>query len=165
MNQRSMNIQVEKAQQGDLSALCLLNKQICQQHAQHAPNVFVIPSSEQITQYMQNILDHSDSEIWIAKLGNQAAGYVIARLTRNESVPFLTTHLVARIDTIVVDDEFQHCGIGQALFAACQQWCEQQGASEIRLEVMAFNQTAQRFYQQLGFSSQSHILSMSLSSN
>lgn len=42
---------------------------------------------------------------------------------------------------------------------ACGKWADSQGAQQIRLEVMAFNQTAQKFYEKLGFKDHSHIMS------
>nr|WP_241525448.1 GNAT family N-acetyltransferase [Vibrio cholerae] len=46
-------------------------------------------------------------------------------------------------------------GIGTQLMARCNDWAKSQGAEQIRLEVMAFNKSAQSFYVKLGFEEQS----------
>ena len=45
---------------------------------------------------------------------------------------------------------------------AFNQWAQSNGATELRLEVMEFNQGAQRFYESLGMVTQSRIMSMPL---
>ncbi|HFC9432720.1 TPA: GNAT family N-acetyltransferase [Vibrio cholerae] len=45
--------------------------------------------------------------------------------------------------------------MGTQLMARCNDWAKSQGAEQIRLEVMAFNKSAQSFYVKLGFEEQS----------
>ncbi|MEK2003074.1 GNAT family N-acetyltransferase [Vibrio parahaemolyticus] len=49
-------------------------------------------------------------------------------------------------------------GIGTQLMAKCSDWAKSQGAEQIKLEVMAFNGHAQKFYTKLGFAEQSKTL-------
>ncbi|RWS99112.1 GNAT family N-acetyltransferase, partial [Aeromonas caviae] len=49
-------------------------------------------------------------------------------------------------------------GIGRALIAHGDQWGKARGASQLRLEVMAFNERARALYERLGFKAQSQTM-------
>ncbi|WP_223954538.1 GNAT family N-acetyltransferase, partial [Aeromonas caviae] len=86
------------------------------------------------------------------------AGFLTARIDLNESVPFLSKLPVCRITTVVVDEGQRSRSIGRALIAHGDQWGKARGASQLRLEVMTFNERARALYEQLGFKAQSQTM-------
>ncbi|MDX7760486.1 GNAT family N-acetyltransferase [Aeromonas caviae] len=59
---------------------------------------------------------------------------------------------------VVVDEGQRSRGIGRALIAHGDQWGKARGASQLRLEVMAFNERARALYERLGFKAQSQTM-------
>ncbi|MEI4937998.1 GNAT family N-acetyltransferase, partial [Aeromonas caviae] len=90
--------------------------------------------------------------------GGGGAPFLTARIDLNESVPFLSKLPVCRITTVVVDEGQRSRGIGRALIAHGDQWGKARGASQLRLEVMAFNERARALYERLGFKAQSQTM-------
>ena len=94
----------------------------------------------------------------VAVVAGEVAGFLTARIDLNESVPFLSKLPVCRITTVVVDEGLRSRGIGRALIAHGDQWGKARGASQLRLEVMAFNERARALYERLGFKAQSQTM-------
>ena len=98
----------------------------------------------------------------VAESGREIHGLIIAMLSTQPSLPFLKHKKVCRIGTIVVSESQQKKGLGKQLMAEVEHWAKRRGATEIKLEVMEFNQGALRFYDTLGFRTQSRILSKTI---
>ncbi|MCA2016749.1 GNAT family N-acetyltransferase [Vibrio tritonius] len=148
---------IRQATAADIEALFTLNMQIGNLHFANAPEAFAQPS-EADKVFLLNALKDESRLFLVAKIDKNVVGYITATITQNETISFLVRCRICRIGTIVVDEHCRSQGIGQHLMQACRNWAKEQGAEQIRLEVMAFNESAQQFYTQLGFVNQSHIM-------
>ncbi|NGN97245.1 GNAT family N-acetyltransferase [Grimontia sp. S25] len=154
-------MEIRQATPLDIEEIFDIYKQIAQQHFDNAPNAFNPPSQEDKRFLLSKIQD----EAWwfaVAESEGQIVGYTMARLDKNETVPFLTNALICRLNTIVVNQNIQTKGVGRALIDACKKWAEENGAVEVRLEVMSFNENAVGFYEHIGFEKLSHTMCLSL---
>lgn len=145
---------IREAQSSDIDALLRLNYQIGMMHFENAPEAFVEPSSEE-KEFLLRALNDQSRLFLVAEISGDVVGFVTATVTQNEAVPFLVKTPICRVGTIVVDASVRVSGIGTQLMAKCTDWAKSQGAEQIRLEVMAFNSHAQKFYAKLGFEEQS----------
>jgi ribosomal-protein-alanine acetyltransferase len=82
---------------------------------------------------------------FMAKLGEQIAGFVIAYLENEEKKVF------GHIITLNVAPQFRHRGIAQVLLGEVERLLKQQGVDECRLEVREDNVAALRLYKKLGY--------------
>ncbi len=131
---------IRTATEQDIDAILALNRQIGQLHFEQVPEVFCPPSPEDRAFLLGAIADEARL-FCVAVVAGEVAGFLTARIDLNESVPFLSKLPVCRITTVVVDE-------GQ----------RSRGASQLRLEVMAFNERARALYEQLGFKAQSQTM-------
>ena len=145
---------IRKATEQDIDAILALNRQIGQLHFEQVPEVFCPPSPEDRAFLLGAIAD----EARLFCVAGEVAGFLTARIDLNESVPFLSKLPVCRITTVVVDEGQRSRGIGRALIAHGDQWGKARGASQLRLEVMAFNERARALYERLGFKAQSQTM-------
>ncbi|QUJ69110.1 GNAT family N-acetyltransferase [Photobacterium sp. GJ3] len=148
---------IRKAKTTDLTALLVLNEQIGMLHFENAPEAFIKPS-EADKEFLKHALSDPSRLFLVAEIENRVVGFLTAFISKNEAIPFLVRCPICRVGTIVVDENCRTSGVGTELMQACSRWAKSQGAAQIRLEVMAFNQPAQHFYEKLGFKAQSHIL-------
>jgi len=153
-----LNVTIRKATMDDIDALVELNRQIGELHFRHAPNVFAKPSAEE-KQFLADVLADDERLFIVVLVDSLVSGFLTAMIARNEAVPFLNKAPVCRVNTIVVDQQHQALGLGKNLMQQCQTWAIESGAEEMRLEVMEFNHSAQQFYDNLGFHTQSRIMS------
>ncbi len=148
---------IRKATEQDIDAILALNRQIGQLHFEQVPEVFCPPSPEDRAFLLGAIADEARL-FCVAVVAGKVAGFLTARIDLNESVPFLSKLPVCRITTVVVDEGLRSRGIGRALIAHGDQWGKARGASQLRLEVMAFNERARALYERLGFKAQSQTM-------
>lgn len=155
---------IRSAQVHDIQAILVLADQINQQHFEGAPNVFADPqaSQEGNEEYWLGLMLEPNGTFIVAELEERIIGFVVARITQNLDISFIQDHKVCRVNTIVVDDSIQAQGVGKALMAKVTQWATAQQATEMRLEVMEFNERALGFYESLGMQTQSRIMAMPL---
>lgn len=148
----------------DIQVILKLSHQINRQHHQGAPSVFSSPeeADNDSQAYWLGLMLDPEGRFLVAEEDEQVVAFLAGKITQNNGVSFIQDHKVARVNTIVVGDDVQGQGVGKNLMRTFNQWAHANGATELRLEVMEFNQDAQRFYESLGMVTQSRIMSMSL---
>ncbi|HDZ8926045.1 TPA: GNAT family N-acetyltransferase [Aeromonas dhakensis] len=143
-------MEIRKAREQDIDAILDLNRQIGEIHFAQAPQVFCPPSPEERA-FLLAAIAAEGRLFCVAEQEGVVAGFLTARIDINETIPFLSKAPICRIGTLVVDEGQRSRGIGKALIAHCDEWGKAQGASQLRLEVMAFNERAKALYERLGF--------------
>ena len=151
------NLGVRRAERSDIDALLRLNHQLGLTHFDNAPEAFVQPSDAE-KDFLLSALDETDRIFLVAEIAGEIVGFVTAKITRNVSIPFLISSPICRVGSIVVDEASKGSGIGRMLMSHCDDWAKAQGAEKIRLDVMSFNEDAERFYKELGYKDQSKTL-------
>ncbi|WP_337076255.1 GNAT family N-acetyltransferase [Aeromonas dhakensis] len=144
------SLEIRKAREQDIDAILELNRQIGEVHFAQAPQVFCPPSPEERA-FLLAAIAAEGRLFCVAEQDGAVAGFLTARIDINETIPFLSKEPICRIGTLVVDEGHRSRGIGKALIAHCDEWGKAQGASQLRLEVMAFNERAKALYERLGF--------------
>ena len=157
-------MRIRTAKAADIRFILKLSDQINRQHHQGAPNVFSSPdkSTNGSEAYWLGLMLEPEGHFLVAEEKDQIVAFLVGKITQNIGVSFIQGHKVARVNTIVVGDDAQGQGLGKKMMRAFNQWSQAKGATELRLEVMEFNQDAQRFYESLGMVTQSRIMSMPL---
>ena len=155
-------MQIRTAKVTDINAIVALSDQINRQHHLGDPMVFAPPSQSfaDSEEYWLGLMLDPVGAFLVAVDDRQVIGFLAGKVTQNKGVSFIQSHKVARVNTIVVNDQTQSQGVGRALMKSFNQWAQASGAIELRLEVMEFNQQAQGFYESLGMETQSRTMSM-----
>lgn len=155
-------MQIRTAKVADISSILELSEQINRQHHLGAPMVFAPASQSRADseEYWLGLMLDPVGAFFVAVDNRQVIGFLAGKVTQNKGVSFIQSHKVARVNTIVVNDQVQSKGAGRALMKSFNQWAQARGAIELRLEVMEFNQKAQGFYESLGMETQSRTMSM-----
>ncbi len=101
-------------------------------------------------------------QTFVATLNERVVGFIALALGTEEHV-LLQRVRFARINTVCVVPDVQGIGVGRAVMALAERWSVDQGATDLRLVVSAFNDGAVRLYEELGFAIRSHAMGKSLS--
>jgi ribosomal protein S18 acetylase RimI-like enzyme len=151
-----MNIRI--ANINDLESICTIAEEICAHHNAHAPLIFApAVGIERDQSHWRQFIEAAESEILVTEAGGEIAGFATVRLT-NIQTSFLVPRKICHIGTIVISKKYHRSGFGKALLQAAEEWALRHEASELKLEVFAFNSNAIQLYNKVGFVHQSQIM-------
>jgi ribosomal-protein-alanine N-acetyltransferase len=132
-----MNAQIRAAREGDVEAILALERASA-----------TAPHWSERT--YREILEGLELEDWprrcmfVADMGEGVAGFAVGM------VPAVAA-AVAELESVAVAASARRKGLGRRLCAAVFEWCGEQGAAEIELEVRASSVGAIALYAGLGF--------------
>jgi ribosomal protein S18 acetylase RimI-like enzyme len=99
--------------------------------------------------------------VLIAEAGGRPAGFLIGGIMPvkpGDARPIKQAYL----NNIYVDESQRGAGIGERLVEEFKTYCKNEGVSRIGVSVLAANETANRFYNKVGFTPRSINLSLDL---
>jgi len=105
----------------------------------------------------QTWLAEPDAFVLIAELASEPVGYALVRIV-DGSHSFGPSDRVASVETLSVAPAVRGRGVGTALLEAVTDEVTRLGIAQLKLEVVAGNSQALRFYQRHGFAPVSHTL-------
>jgi ribosomal protein S18 acetylase RimI-like enzyme len=158
-----MAIVIREATEGDYEALCTVIDQVDQLHRDNLPQRFNVASGPVRTrQFILNAVNAPDIGLFVADVERTLAGFIQVIVRDVPDTPILVPRRYAVVDNLAVTEEYRRSGIGRALMETAEAWAKAKGATSIELNVYAFNQTAERFYRELGYEILSHRMTKSL---
>lgn len=141
---------IRSAVAADYSAVEFLAREILAYHVAAIPETFRTTKPALSEYYFEELLESAASTLLVAEDAGRLVGFAICEARRERPSPMIIPRYVASIEQIVVTQEMQGRGIGQALFDACARWAEGNGADQLTLQVWEFNQDAIAFYEGRG---------------
>ncbi|MFJ2365807.1 GNAT family N-acetyltransferase [Pseudomonas sp. NPDC087697] len=141
-----------RATVADLPGICELGQQLNSLHHRERPDIYA-PETHLFMRDQAHWRPYLDGENQITFLAEQAGvaiGFITLQVTLFNS-PLLQPQRVSRVGSVCVDEAFRGRGVGRKLMEMAQDWAIEQGASDLRLTVWAFNKPALRLYEELGY--------------
>ena len=153
------------ATEADLPAICELGQVVNLLHHEAWPRIFAPASApERDESHWRQCIAGSSNVVHIAERGGILVGFVSVSIV-TETHSLMRAMLYARVSSICVRQEERGQGIGSELMARAEKWAAAQGASDVRLNVWAFNQSALALYKELGYEVRSLSLGKPLPQN
>lgn len=154
---------IRNATKDDLEGVCSLSNEINADHYISMPEDFIEPDgSNRDEPYWLSFISAENSRVFVAEHDGVLVGAVAVTVTSLAPYPFLVPRPRGHLATIVVARNHQGRGIGRGLMRAAEAFAKDNGADDIKLEVMAFNSNALNFYKEIGYGDFSYRFSKSL---
>ncbi len=132
-----------------LSSLCVDVQSL---HAEHYPDVFKMPESDDFAKtFFDEMLMDSSVSIFIAEEDGKPVGYILCKLIERPENPFTLAARTLLIDQISVRPSARGKGIGAALMQQAETLAQELGVQRIHLDSWDFNLNAHAFFEHLGF--------------
>jgi ribosomal protein S18 acetylase RimI-like enzyme len=135
----------------DLDVLTKLNAQVQAIHVAERPDYFRAPNDRDASKWLGGMLEDPSIVVWLAHVADEAAGYVLVMIKERVANPFCAPRVTCEIDQIAVDAKFRGKGVGRALIEEAIAHADGRGISNIELNVWAFNETARKAFEAIGF--------------
>ncbi len=132
-------------------------------HSQACPEIFRALTFENAVDYLHQKIDQEI--IYVAAIANQIVGYIHFEVSEREETIFSHPRKTIFLHQIYVENKFRRQGIGALLISTMKSFAQQiDDLKWIWFEVCDFNTSALHFYQQQGFESIGHRMSLSKAS-
>ncbi len=154
-------ITVSAAQMDDLAALNQLMFALHDEHHHACPTYFKTADEIEQEKSIARYLDDPECLVYVARQNEQIVGFITGHFCElvssvSKSIP------MGSIDELYVIPECRQQRVAAVLVARLEATFIDYGVQEMFVEVWDFNQIAQYFYQQRGFSQHIHWLRKSL---
>ena len=136
----------------DLEAICVLGQLLNAIHHGQHPDIYTEATTDAMrdASHWLPSLQGEKHAAFLAEEGQVAVGFITVQITTLNS-PLLQPATIGRIGSVCVCENMHGQGIGRALMAQTERWARDQGATDIRLVVWAFNEGARHLYSELGY--------------
>ncbi len=144
-----MLLSLRPASRGDAAVLQELYSVLDAQSVRLQPEHFV--EALRPKELIERHLDDQDSAVFLLYGDDQPIGFVHAQLQEPDANGIIRPQRFVCIWDIAVREGCRGVGAGSMLLEAALDWGQANGASYARLNVLAQNEGAARFYAKLGF--------------
>lgn len=143
---------IRLATKRDLPRVNELRMQVNDVHVSGRPDIFKPGFCEALALRAQDFLKGDDRALVLCEREGCVAGFaMLAYIIRPEG-PYTLERRYLHVDEFGVDRAFRRCGVGRELMDFIREDARRHGLTRIELDVWAFNEGAQAFYEELGFS-------------
>ena len=143
---------IRRATLADFDGVAMIFAEENRFHAELVPHAIRVAEPVMTHAWYEGVLADPAQALFVARLGAEIAGVLLAALRTSADDPVLKPRRYAYIDEVAVAIEYQGQGLGRALMVEAERWARAQGASEIELHVWEANQPGIAFYERLGYS-------------
>lgn len=136
----------------DKNGVNALRKQVHMLHCNNRPDMFKCEFDSSLADRFDTFLSDSDYTVLVYENERkEIAGYAVLKKVRLESSPYAPVRKFLLIEEIGVEEKCRRSGIGSQLVEEAKKFAETNGFNRVQLDVWAFNEKAERFYEKCGF--------------
>lgn len=136
----------------DVVSVARLNQHVHVLHVDAEPEVFRPMSPEEAERFFASYLDDASHLFYVwMNPADEAVGYIWAEHQESPASPFKKQRQTVYIHQIAVDPQVRGHGVGQALVAAVEEEARRRGVSQLGVDHWTFNESAEAFFESLGF--------------
>lgn len=136
----------------DYDAVCTLFEKVDQLHADALPDRFQhAERPARSHEWFAQIGASEDACMFVAEHRGILVGMVLCTVRSSPVFPLFVLRRYGHINELVVRESFQGQGIGRRLMQRIHEWVQDQGMTEIELDVYEFNVPARTLYEHLGY--------------
>ena len=142
---------VRYAERADLTRVNELRAMVSALHAAGRPDVFRTGFCEELAARAGQVLDAPNADIAVVCAGKQVCGFAMVQYVDRPESAYQCARHIYHIEEFGVDAAYRRRGAATALMEFCRREAARKGFPGIELDVWAFNEDAQRFYEAMGF--------------
>lgn len=143
---------IRDANKDDIEAICLLSNEINGEHHVAMPDTFAeVSEFNRDADYWLAYMARDESNILVIENEGRLLGLAAVSIPTGPRPSFLKAKKVCTLSTVVIASSARRQGLGRRLIDAVEHYAHENGASEVLLEVMQFNQSAINFYRAMGY--------------
>lgn len=150
-----MDIDIRRANIGDIPRIMELLSQVLEVHAAGRPDLFKSGTTKYNRSELAAIIADDERPIFVGEHDGTVQGYAFCVFQRHNdrNTPEYTT---LYIDDLCVDEKVRGDHIGRSLYDYVLNFAKEQGCYNVTLNVWTCNESAMKFYEKCGLSVQKY---------
>lgn len=144
-------VTVRYAVRDELPRINALRRMVNELHANGRPDIFRPGFCEELQQHAYQALDAPDADVIVACTEDVPCGFAIVQYVDRPESAYMCRQRFYHIEEFGVDAQYRRYGVGTALLQFCKAEARRRGFERLTLDVWAFNEAAQSFYEAAGF--------------
>jgi ribosomal protein S18 acetylase RimI-like enzyme len=146
-----MNLKIRLAAESDFEQVGHIFSEENRYHAELMPEIFQIAEPIMTPEWFDGVLQDPRKALFVAEMGKEVAGVALVEQRTSPNDPIFRQRRYAYLEEIAVAAAHRGRGIGRLLMERIHQWGQEQGITEIELQVWERNRQAINFYEKLGY--------------
>ena len=157
-----MDIAIRNANQADYESLVPLFRQVHALHVHMRPDLYRENQTPVWKELFEGQLHDAKQHIFVAAIGSEIAGVVVAREEEITENPFVKTRKLLLVDSLCVSKAQRRMGIGKMLMQFVIGFGKSIKADGIELTVLEENSSAISFYESIGMTTKNRKMEIAL---
>ena len=134
----------------DVPAILKLLRQVGKVHSDGRPDIFRLGAQKYSASQVLAMLDDPMQPIFIAAEDDAVLGYGFCQIQVYAKDPVMADRTELYLDDLCVDETTRGKGVGKAIYNAIRAYAKQRKCHSVSLNVWSCNETAYKFYVNLG---------------
>lgn len=99
---------------------------------------------------LKKIINGDELVLFMAEVAGQPVGFAEIYLRQDRSDPARVSYRYGYVQSLMVHESFRRHSVGRRLMETAEKWAEEQGATEMRLDIWEFGRRPLGFYEKTG---------------
>jgi len=155
-----MAITVRLALIDELERVNVLRKMVNDVHVNGRPDVFRPGFCEELRQYVYEVYQAADSDVFVAVMEGVIYGFAIVEYVERQQSQYHNARKFYHIKEFGVDENVRRKGVATALVSFMKADAVEKGFHKIELDMWEFNDGALSFYEKTGFKTRRRYMDM-----
>ncbi len=152
MSENVKEIAIRYARRDELDEVNRIRLQVNDLHVSGRPDIFRAGFCDELKNHVYEKLDAEDSDVIVALEDQKIVGFASVEYIKRPESAYCLARSVYRVEEFGVDVHHRRKGIGRKLIAWIGEDARQKGFDRVDLDMWAFNESALKFYEAIGFS-------------
>ncbi len=157
-----MDVKIRPAEPSDSARILEMLAAIGKLHSEGRPDIYCQNLVKYSTEELVAIMADERSPIIVAELDGEVVGYAFMQIKEVRGNSALVERRYVYVDDLCVDESSRGHGIGRLLMDGVVDYTRSIGLSKVELNVWEFNESAVRFYERYGMSTQKRQMELDL---
>jgi len=159
-----MDVTLGSTSPDDYEAICEVLDEVYALHREALPHIFRKPEGpvRERADILEQVAGGINMGLFVAEASGEMVGVLQVLMCESPPERHQVPRYYASIDDLVVRKSWRRRGVGRALMTRAEQWARERDLEVIELGVWEFNDDAIRFYEQLGYTTLSRMMSKPL---
>ena len=146
------SVQIRPATPADYDEVCTMFHALDAHHVQLAPREYTrFDGPARPHDHYLSLVTSNDTFFFVAERDGALIGFTNGHIGEAPPYPMFRPRRYVEVVNLFVDSAQRGTGLGPKLLKQAMNWGDARGTNALRLDVVADNQQALRFYERLGF--------------